>query len=322
LNFKMAEDVAKKVETHVSNKKKKIVKELEELMTKKTVMVISIKNLPAAQFQEIKKKLRGRAKIIVAKKNLINLALEESKAKGLEKLEEVIKEDFALLFSDEDAFEISAMIAKNQTPAKARVGQISPEDIEVEAGPTDLMPGPDISALGAVGLKVKVENGKIAIENSAILVKKGEEITEQKSAILSKLDITPFKIGLEPLAAFFDGKAYFDIKIDFEEFLKNLGEMHSRSLAFAVSINYLNDLTIPFILSKAASHEAALSELIQEDSPKEEIVEEKKEEVDEKKDEPKAEEKTLEEKSSSENEEEKSDSNEKPQEEKPEETKK
>jgi len=296
----------KKIETHVSGKKKKIVKELEELMTKKTVMVVSIKNLPAAQFQAIKKKLRGRAKIIVAKKNLINLALEESKAKGLEKLEEVVKEDFALLFSDEDAFEISAMLAKNQTPAKAKAGQIATENIKVEAGPTDLMPGPDISALGAVGLKVKVENGKIAIEKSSVIVKKGEEITEQKSAILSKLDITPFKIGLEPLAAFFDGKAYFDIKMNFEEFLKNFGEMYSKGLAFAVSINYLNDSTIPFILGKAMSHENALSQLIKEESEKEKVEEPVGEEVKE----------DL--KIEGENDE----SNDKPQEEKPEETKK
>jgi large subunit ribosomal protein L10 len=311
-------DEEKKVETHVSDKKKEIVKELEELMNKKTVMVVSIKNLPAAQFQEIKKELRGQARIIVAKKNLINLALEECKAKGLEKLEEVVKEDFALLFSDENAFEISAMLAKNQTPAKAKVGQIAQEDISIEAGPTSLVPGPDISALGAVGLKIKVENGKLTIENSKIIVKKGEEINAAQSGILAKLDITPFKIGLEPLAAFFEGEAYFDIKIDFEEILKNLDEMYSKGLAFAVSLNYVNDSTLPFILSKAASHETALSGLIKE----------------EKAEEPKAEEKILEEKSSSKKEsenekdgsekekEEKSDSNEKPREEQTEETKK
>ena len=41
---------------HVSDRKKEVVKELASLMKKKTVMIASIKGLPAAQFQEIKKK--------------------------------------------------------------------------------------------------------------------------------------------------------------------------------------------------------------------------------------------------------------------------
>lgn len=42
-------------ETHVSEAKKKKVKELAEQMKRKTVMIISIKGLPSAQFQDIKK---------------------------------------------------------------------------------------------------------------------------------------------------------------------------------------------------------------------------------------------------------------------------
>ena len=41
---------------HVSELKKRIVKKLDSLITKKTVMVASITNLPASQFQEIRKK--------------------------------------------------------------------------------------------------------------------------------------------------------------------------------------------------------------------------------------------------------------------------
>ena len=48
--------------------KTKTVKELVELMKKKkTVLIASIKNIPASQFQEIGKKLRGKAIIKVPK---------------------------------------------------------------------------------------------------------------------------------------------------------------------------------------------------------------------------------------------------------------
>ena len=70
-------------------------------------MVVSIKNLPSAQFQEIKKKIRGRATILVAKKNLIKLSLEKSGIETMKELERFISEDSAILFSDEDAFEIA-----------------------------------------------------------------------------------------------------------------------------------------------------------------------------------------------------------------------
>ncbi|MBC8435296.1 50S ribosomal protein L10 [archaeon] len=50
-----------KVKTHVSEEKKALVKELAGLMHSKTVMVASIKGLPSAQFQEIKKKVEGKS---------------------------------------------------------------------------------------------------------------------------------------------------------------------------------------------------------------------------------------------------------------------
>ena len=72
--------------SHVSEAKKKLVKELEVLMKKKTIMIVSTKSLPSAQFQDIKKKLRGKAKILVAKKNLIDRAIDNVNNEELKKL--------------------------------------------------------------------------------------------------------------------------------------------------------------------------------------------------------------------------------------------
>ncbi len=263
------EKQTKKAKTHVSEKKKKIVQDLVELMKHNTVMIVSVKSLPGAQFQNLKKSLREKAKILFSKKSLIKFALEHAANDELKKLEDAMGANCVLLFSEQDAFELSAFLSENKIPAKAREGQIAIEDIEIKAGPTELMPGPDISALSIVGLKPKVENGKIAIMQDHVVVKKGEVINSNVAAILAKLDITPFEIGLEPVAAFTGGKVYHNIKVNKKETLETLMELYSRSLAFSVSLNFVNKDSLPFILGKAVSHENALNSFIKEDAPSE-----------------------------------------------------
>ena len=254
----------KQNKAHISDAKKKIVKELEGLMKKRTIMIASVKSLPGAQFQLIKKKLRKYAIVKVAKKSMIKHALEKAEH-DLKMILEHITADYVLIFSDEDAFELSKILSENTSPAKAKIGQEATEDIKVEAGPTNLVPGPDISALTAIGLKPRVENGKLAIPESKVIVKKGEKINNKIASILSKLDITPFRIGIEPLVAVSDGKLYMNIRINTAEILIDLEEKFSHALAFAVSINYPSNETIPFILGKAGAQEKAISELIKSD---------------------------------------------------------
>lgn len=251
-----------KAETHVSEVKKRKVKELAEQMKRRTVMVVSVKGLPSAQFQDIKKKLRGLARISVAKKSLVDFALEHCGIKELHDLVPYVDDSTAILFSDIDAFEISARLSEEKSPAKAKAGQIAPEDLIVPAGPTDLIPGPDISALSAVGLQPKVEGGKIAIVKEKVLCAKDEVIDDKKASILAKLNIVPFKIGIEPIAAYMEGKVYVDIKINKEETLKDLEENYGRSLAFAVEISYSTAETLDFILGKAKSYEGVIERII------------------------------------------------------------
>jgi large subunit ribosomal protein L10 len=260
-------------ETHVSDAKKAKVKELAELMKKKTVMVISIKGLPSAQFQDIKKKLRGKAKVQVVKKSLVNFALDHCGIKELHDLVPYVDDSTAVLFSDSDAFEISGILAQEKSPAKAKAGQIAPADIEVKAGPTELLPGPDISALSAVGLAPKVEDGKIAVMQDKVIVKEGDVISEAHASIMAKLDIIPFEVGVEPVAAFDgdDKKVYVDIKIDIDEAVAELEYDYGRAFAVAVDLGIVNAETLDMILGKAKAHEGTVSRIISGE-PEPEVV--------------------------------------------------
>ncbi len=266
----------------VPEEKKKIVEELSELVkNKKTILIASIKNIPASQFQEIGKKLRGKAIIKVPKKNLIFRTLDSSGNEEIKKLKEQIKDSVAILFSDLDCFELASELMKNKSPTKAKIGQEAPEDIEVQGGLTELVPGPAISELGALGIQIQIEKGKIQIKESKVIVKKGEKISANAAGIMNKLDIKPFSIGFVPLSAFDtqEKKLYLDIKVDKEKTLEELKIAFGKALPFAVDIGYVCEDTISFMIRKAGAQEKKLIRTISgEPEPIVEVVEEKKEE--------------------------------------------
>lgn len=256
----------KSKEKRVSEKKLGIVKELSDLIkNKETFLIASIKNLPASQFQEISKKLRGKAVIKVPKKNLILRVLEESKNEKVREMKKYVEENTAILLSDMDSFDLALELLENKSFIGAKIGQEAPEDIEVSAGPTDLVPGPAISELGALGIQIQIEKGKISIKQSKIIVKKGEKISENAASIMNKLDIKPFKVGFVPLTSFDTKKniIYLEIKIDKEALKKELAESYARSIGFAVEkLGYMSEDTINFFIAKAGLHEKALGSLI------------------------------------------------------------
>jgi large subunit ribosomal protein L10 len=232
----------------------------DKIKNAKTFMIIDIKGLPSPQFQNIKKDLREYALIQVAKKNILRRAIEELKKESILPLENHVVESCAFAISDLEGFELAGILSNNKTPVFAKAGQTAKEDIEIKAGPTSLLPGPAISELGALGLQISVENGKISIRNPKIVVKSGETIKEAVASLLQKLEIKPFTIGLVPVA-FYDNKEdkiYSDIKINPEEARINLVLMSRKALGFAQKINYYCPETISYLLGKAHMHMKAL----------------------------------------------------------------
>ncbi len=251
-------------EAHVSEKKKTLVSELENLIkSKKTILIASIKSIPGSQFQEIVKKLRGKAIVKVLKKGIMLRAIDGSGLIEVKKLKEQVKESTAILFSDIDSFDLAAELISKRSPSKAKSGQIAQSDIEIPSGPTDLVPGPAISELGALGIQIQIEKGKITIKEPKVIAKTGEKISKTAAEMMTKLGIKPFSVGFMPLAAFdaTEGKIYFDIQIDKEKTAKDLKESFSKALGFAVSVSYASEDTIKFLIQKAGRQEMALEKI-------------------------------------------------------------
>ena len=266
--------------THVTDRKRKEVKELIDLIKTKNILIASIKNIPASQLQEMTKKLRGKAIVKVPKKSMIFKALNDSGEASVKNIEEKIKENVAVLFSDMDCFDLAAELVKNKSPAKAKAGQEAPEDIEVPAGPTELVPGPAISELGAVGIMIQIDKGKLTIKQAKVVAKKGEKISGPVADILSKLDIKPFTISLVPLAGFDakEKKVYLNVEIDPEGTIARLKDAFARALPFAVDVGYTSEDTIKFLLQKAGRYANKINRIMTGEPEPVAVVEEVKQE--------------------------------------------
>lgn len=282
----------KKNQEKEANPKK--VKEVEKLAEKikgsRSVLVVGTKGLPSKQFQDIRKKIRKNAEIFIARTNIINRGIDKASV-GAKKLEPYIKENTAIVFSQLDPFELSAILSENKTSAAAKVGDVVNEDINIEPGPTDLVPGPVISELGALGLKIAVEDGKISIKQAKVIVKAGEAVNPEAASLMQKLDIKPMSIGLIPIVAYDNEtkEIYTEIKIDKEGTLSELKIGLNKALGLAIKLGYICKDTLSYILSKANAEYNKLSSLIKdtkettEEKTSEEKTEEEKENTQENK---------------------------------------
>ncbi|PIU76126.1 50S ribosomal protein L10 [Candidatus Pacearchaeota archaeon CG06_land_8_20_14_3_00_35_12] len=258
---------SKAPKAHVSETKKLVVKRIKELSGKYNMMMImNIMGLPSSQFQQLRKKFKKEAVMEVVKKKLAIKILEEDER--TKPLIPSLEQSAAILFSNLDPFELSIKFDEQRSPAKAKPGQIANNDLAIEAGPTDLMAGPALSELSKVGLKVGVEGGKIAVKERKLLVKKGEKISAGIADVLSKLEITPFSVGLEPLAAYDkkSGKVFVSLKINKKEKIGNLKLASVRAIMLAISVGYTAKETISMLIGKAGMQFNKLNSLINQNT--------------------------------------------------------
>lgn len=255
------------MEARVSQKKKDIVKKIADLALKYPVIaIVDMENLPTPQLQGIREKLRKRMEIFVAKKRLIQIAFQEAAKQkdGLDKLNDNMRGMPGLIFTKENPFKLFKVLKQNKSQAPAKAGQTAPNDIEIKAGATPFAPGPVIGELGALGLQTGVENGKVAIKQTKVVAKEGEEISSKLAGILTRLDIKPMEVGLNLVAVFEDGtivdKKVLDIDVD--EYIANIGLAYQQAINLGVESGIANASTIELLVGKAhrSAHNLALNE--------------------------------------------------------------
>jgi large subunit ribosomal protein L10 len=248
----------------ISDVKIKLVKDLAKLIdSKKTLIIASTLNLSSSQLQTIRKKLRGKADVKFVKRNFAIKAIEQSKKEGIKEIVKFVTEGPALIMTDEDAYDIASILVENKYPLRAKGGQTARKDIVVEAGPTDLMPGPILTELGAAGLKAGIVGGKVTVKERSVLVKEGEIIPNAVASVLMKLEMLPFMVELVPVAAYNsnENKVYSNLKIDKEGALAKLKEAFATSLQLAIKLEYPTTETISQIIQNAEREAIAMNNI-------------------------------------------------------------
>lgn len=240
---------------HVPEWKAEKVKGLAEFLKRPVVGIVDIEKLPSAQFQEIKKRLRGKADIVIAKKRLITRAIDATGNKGLKELEPHIRGPVGLIVSDENPFRLYRFLKENKSRTAAKEGDVAEKDIMVPAGETDLPAGPALTELKLAKIDVKLDKGKIMVTKDCTVAKKGDVITKEVANALTKLNITPMEIWLHVEAFHEDGTIYTPdvLDIDPETFIRSITDAHARAFNLAVNAGVLNRKTIEFMITTAHS---------------------------------------------------------------------
>ncbi len=228
------------------------VEEIRDNITRYTVFaVVSIQGIPARQFQKIRAELRGVAKLKVARNTLIDLAFKESSAGAVEVFKSV-EGQTALVFTNENPFKLFQLLEKSKTPAPAKGGDVAPQDIMIEKGPTNFKPGPIVGELQNVGVPAAIEKGKVIIRENKVIVKKGEKISPRIADVLQRLEINPMEVGLY-LRAAYDGSTIYmpkDLAIDFAAYFDQFMQAASNAFHVAMNIEYPTEMTITPLLQK------------------------------------------------------------------------
>ncbi len=241
---------------HVAEWKKDTVKELQGIIrNNRTIAVVSIDRIPGIQLQSIRGKLRKDLTIMVAKKNLIKIALEGMKEEknGVEKLAPMIDGQAAVLGTRLNPFSLYRILTENIQPMPAKGGEHAPEDILVHAGETSFPPGPIVGEFGKVGIPAAIDKGKVVIKKDVTPVKKGAVITKEMAQALTKLEIFPFRVGIVLDGAYEEGMVYGskDLSIDMDAYRSNLAAGARMAFNLAVYTAYMTPQTTVPILQRA-----------------------------------------------------------------------
>lgn len=245
----------------VKEQKLKAVEDLKNKIEQYPVIgLLDMYKMPSRQMQEIKKQLKDKATIIMAKKSILKFAIKKSNKPNIQELEKIIPQQTALVLTQLEPFKLYALVNKLKSPSVAKEGDIAPTDISVSAGPTNLMPGPVISEFAKVKILAGVEEGKIAIKKDTVVAKKGDVISKALAGILQKLRIEPMEVGLNVVAIYDNGMIYGREALSLvgEPFINQIKEAFNQALNLSVAICYPTKENIKYLIAKAFNSAKAI----------------------------------------------------------------
>lgn len=221
---------------------------------------VDMYGIPASQVQQIRRNLRSSAVIKMTRNTLIKHACNELGG-DYEKIAGYLSGHSALIFTNDNPFKLYKALETTKTKMAAKAGEIAPEDIVIEKGPTSFKPGPIVGELQQAGIPAAIEAGKVKICETKTVVRKGEVIGKKLAEVLAKLDIKPMDIGLLLQAAFFEGSIYEAsvLAVDETQYYNNLVLAALQAINLSVNAAIPTRSTASMILTKAVREARSLA---------------------------------------------------------------
>jgi len=227
-----------------------------------SIFIVNVDNVGSNQMHEIRKALRGDAKILMGKNTMIRRALRILQVENpqYEKLAAFARGNVGFVFTNSDLKTIRDKVLTNRVKAPAKAGALAPIDVFIPAGNTGMEPG-KTSFFQALGVPTKIARGTIEIINEVHLIKEGFRVGASEAALLNMLNISPFTYGLTVVQVYDNGTVFHPSVLDIEEdalveqFVSGIKAIAAISLA----IGYPTVVSVPHSIINAYKNLLAVS---------------------------------------------------------------
>jgi len=249
-------------ETRTARKQGYFARLIKLLDENPKIFIVGADNVGSSQLQKVRLALRGKGIVLMGKNTMIRKAIRghSENNKALEALLPHVKGNVGFVFVKEDLAYVRKIINDNKIAAPAKAGTISPCDVIVPAGNTGMEPT-QTSFLQALNIPSKITRGQVEIINDIHLIKEGAKVGTSEATLLAKLDIKPFKYGLQ-IKTVYDGGAIYDVSVldlddaaIIQKFQSGVRNVASLSLA----IGYPTVASLPHSLAKGYKNVLSLA---------------------------------------------------------------
>ncbi len=244
--------------------KKESLNQLQGLLTKYPVIAAAdLTKVRSSQIHELRKRLRDKVTMVVAKNNLLRKSVELSDSKE-GRLGEFVKDlqgSNILLFSELNPYALIILLDKSKVRVPAKAGDIASNEIMIAAGNTGIPPGPVISEFGEIKVQTRIEGGSIWIARDSVVARKGDLITPKMASVLSKLGLKPMEAGLTLVHAYDNGSILHanDLVLDLSAYKKDFTQAINLAFNLSIEAGYVTEENAPRILAKGMREALALS---------------------------------------------------------------
>jgi len=227
-----------------------------------SIFIVNVDNVGSNQMHEVRKALRGEAKILMGKNTMVRRAIRILQVENpdYEKLMPSVRGNIGFVFTNLDLKTIRDKVLTNRVKAPAKAGALAPIDVYIPAGNTGMEPG-KTSFFQALGVPTKIARGTIEIINEVHLIKVGYRVGASEAALLNMLNISPFTYGLNVIQVYDNGTVFHPSVLDIEEetLLSNFVAGIKNIAAISLQIGYPTVASVPHSIINSYKNLLAVS---------------------------------------------------------------